>query len=481
MKRESGVLLHISSLPGDYGCGSFGDDAKRFIDTIAKAGFVYWQTLPFCIPDSFGSPYSSVSTFSGNPNFIDLGILERRHLITKEELASARVPSPYACDFERLGRERLPLLYRAAERAYKDKKIAESIDAFMDEHPRVAMLCRFMAIKENNKGAHWLLWENEDFEQETELAWRFIEYEFFRQWAEIREYAHERGIKIIGDIPFYVSLDSSDVWGEPEQFQLDSERRPTWVAGVPPDYFSEDGQLWENPLYDWDVAAKDDFAFWRDRLSFMLSLFDGVRLDHFRAVESYYRVKNGEKTARNGEWRPGPGRDFVDMVKDVAGDNLIIAEDLGDITREVHELLEYSGFPGMRVMQFGFLGGGDSLHRPHNYINNCIAYTGTHDNNTTLGAIWEMPPHMRRELFDYCGAPDDWNLARERVVRTVIASAAGLAILPIQDILGYGADTRMNTPGVAEGNWRFRVTREQLASIDTDAYRRMNELYARYR
>lgn len=481
MKRQSGVLLHISSLPGDYGCGSFGNDAKRFIDLIADAGFAYWQTLPFCIPDLYGSPYSSVSTFSGNPYFIDLDILYEQGLITKAELAAARAPSPYACDFERLGKQRLPLLYSAAARAYKKNEIVSAVDEFMAENPRVASLCRFMAIKERNHGVHWLRWTDEECDDNTLFAWRFIEYEFFHQWSEIRAYAKKRGIKIIGDIPFYVSLDSSDVWGEPEQFQLDNERRPTWVAGVPPDYFSADGQLWENPLYDWDVMKKDGFSFWRDRLSFMLSLFDGVRLDHFRAVESYYRVKAGEKTARNGEWQPGPGREFVDMVWDVAGDKLIIAEDLGDITDEVRELLDYSRFPGMRVLQFGFLGSGDSLHRPHNYVHNCVAYTGTHDNNTLLGSIWEMPPHMRSELFDYCGCPDDWNRARERIVRDVLASSAGLVILPIQDILGYGADTRMNTPGVADGNWRFRVTREQLKSIDTAVYRRINEIYARYR
>ncbi len=480
MRRQSGVLLHISSLPGDYGCGSFGKDAERFIDRIADAGFAYWQVLPFCIPDFYGSPYSSVSTFSGNPFFIDLDTLCADGFLTKSELSRELSPSPYSCDFSALSKTRLPLLRLAASRACKDEKTVRAVDEFMSEHERVGALCRFMAIKERHGGAHFLKWDDESYDEDALFAWRFIEYEFFRQWAKIRDYAHRRGVKIIGDIPFYVSLDSSDVWSEPEQFQLDGERRPTLVAGVPPDYFSADGQLWENPLYDWERMGRDGFSFWRDRLSFMLSLYDGVRIDHFRAVESYYRVKAGEKTAKNGEWVKGPGEAFVDMIRDVAGDKLIIAEDLGDITDDVRELLDYSGFPGMRVLQFGFLGGGDSCHRPHNYINNCVAYTGTHDNNTMLGAIWEMPPHMRAELFDYCGCPDDWNRARERVVRTVIASSAGLAIIPIQDILGYGADTRMNTPGVAEGNWRFRVTREQLAGINAAAYRKMNELYARY-
>ena len=309
MKRQSGVLLHISSLPGDYGCGSFGDDARRFIDLLADGGFAYWQTLPFCIPDMFGSPYSSVSTFSGNPNFIDLDTLFREGLVTKDELLSSRAASPYSCDFNALRKERLPLLRRAASRAYQNKKTVAEIDDFMKKNPRISALCRFMAAKEANGGKCWLEWDkNEPVPENAVQAWRFIEYEFFRQWEDIRAYAHKKSIKIIGDIPFYVSLDSSDVWGDPEQFQLDEKRRPTWVAGVPPDYFSADGQLWENPLYDWDHMEADNFAFWRDRLSFMLSLYDGVRLDHFRAVESYYRVKAGERRRATASGKRAPAR-----------------------------------------------------------------------------------------------------------------------------------------------------------------------------
>ena len=481
MKRKSGVLLHISSLPGNYGCGSFGAEAKHFIDVIAASGFSYWQVLPFCIPDSFASPYSSVSTFSGNPNFIDLDILFSNGLVTRAELESARAVSPYSCDFGELHKTHMPILMRAAERAAADKTIAAKTDEFMASHPKIADLCRFLAIKSANGGKSWLEWTTDACPDKLLSAWRFIEYEFFRQWEAVLRYAHERGIYVIGDIPFYVSLDSSDVYFDKKEFQLDEDGRPAWVAGVPPDYFSADGQLWDNPLYDWDAREKDDFSFWRERIGFMLELFDGVRIDHFRAIESYYRIKAGSENARGGEWRRGPGKPFVDMINDTAGGKLVIAEDLGDITDDVRSLLEYSGFPGMKVLQFGFLGCGDSSHRPHHYINNCVAYTGTHDNNTLLGAIWEMPPHVRDELFEYCGCPSDWNAARERVVKTVLASSAGLAVIPMQDILGYGADTRMNTPGVASGNWKFRVTRDQLDGIDKNKYRRMNELYARYR
>lgn len=479
MNRQSGVLLHISSLPGKYGCGSFGVNAKMFVDKLVDGGFSWWQTLPFCVPDSYASPYSSASAYSGNPYFIDLDILYGKGLLTKAELSGAAEKIPYACEFERLRRERLPLLFRAAERAYKDPSLKGKIDEFMSRYPRLQRFCRFMAIREMNGNKPWTEWTRDDYDEKIELAWRYIEYEFFTEWAEIKAYANARGIKIIGDIPFYVSLDSSDVWGDREQFLLDTDGRPSWVAGVPPDYFSEDGQLWGNPLYNWELMKKDGYAFWRDRISFMLTFFDGVRIDHFRAVESYYAIPGGAKTAKEGQWRPGPRMDLVDVIKSVAGDKLIIAEDLGDITDEVRELLDESGFPGMRVLQFGFLSDGDSLHRPHNYPRNSVAYTGTHDNNTLLGSIWEMPPERRDDLFDYCGCPDDWSAACLDVIRSVMASASELVILPIQDILGYGADTRMNKPGVAEDNWSFRITSEQCNSIDTRKYSRFNRLYGR--
>lgn len=480
MKRESGILLHISSLPGKYGCGSFGKGARAFVDALVEGGFTYWQTLPFCVPDSFFSPYSSASAFSGNPYFIDLDILFENGLITKTELTLAEEKTPYACEFDRLSKERTALLFRAAARALKNEQIAHEIDSFMAENPRVSEFCRFMALREANGDTMWHDWKTNVPNTETEASWRFIEYEFFRQWALVKAYANEKGIKIIGDIPFYVSLDSSDVWGSREQFLLDSDGRPEWVAGVPPDYFSEDGQLWGNPLYDWAHMKKDGYAFWHERISFMLTLFDGVRIDHFRAIESYYAIPGDAVTAKNGKWRKGPGMELINVIKEVAGDKIIIAEDLGDITDEVRALLDESGFPGMRVMQFGFLDDGDSLHRPHNYVENCVAYTGTHDNNTLLGSIWEMPPERRADLFDYCGCPNDWSAACVDVIRSVMASKAAIVILPMQDILGYGADTRMNKPGVTDDNWNYRVTFDQLASVNKAFYRRLNKLYGRY-
>ena len=280
-------------------------------------------------------------------------------------------------------------------------------------------------------------------------------------------------------MPLYVDLDSSDVYFNRELFMLDKNGDPTDVAGVPPDYFSADGQLWGNPLYDYGKMEQDGFSWWKRRIAHNLKMFDGLRIDHFRGIESFFAVKNGETTAKNGRWIKGPGEKLVDAVKQTAGDKLIIAEDLGDITKEVEVLLKYSGLPGMRVFQFSFLGG-DNPHLPHNYIKNCIAYSGTHDNNTLLGYLWELDEQTRKRMLCYCGFKgDDWGSGCDDIIRTLFASSAGLVILPIQDVLGYGSDTRMNRPGTAKGNWIYRVTKEQLCGIDKDKYLKLNRTYFR--
>lgn len=479
MKRSSGVLLHVSSLPGKYGCGDFGRGATDFIDKMAACGFSWWQVLPFCVPDRFASPYSSMSTFSGNPYFIDLEELQKRGLLTAEELASAEERSPYACEFDRLAAGRLPLLFRAAERALRDADTSAAVDTFMDTEPRIAEFCLFMARRAANGDRAGQEWTTDGYDPAVLAAWRFIQYEFFGEWAKVKAYANSKGIGVIGDIPFYVAPDSSDVWGSRGQFLLGSDGRPDLVAGVPPDYFSEDGQLWGNPLYDWKHMRADGYSFWRDRLSFMLSMLDGIRIDHFRAVESYFAIPGDAVTAREGGWRRGPGLGFAKIIKDIAGDKLVIAEDLGDDTAKARELIEKCGFSGIRVLQFGFTPGRDMHHRPHSYPEKCAAYTGTHDNNTLLGDIYEMPPDCRRELFDYCGCPDNFDAACVQAIRVLIASAAGTVIIPMQDILGFGADTRMNRPGVGEGNWTFRITYDQLSSVDVGRFARMNELTGR--
>lgn len=468
--------MHISSLWGEYSEGSLGKAAKEWIDFISDCGFGVWQVLPFCLPDDFSSPYKSYSAFSLNPYFIDLDRLHEMGLLTSAELEGARQCTPYSCEFERLFAERMPLLARAAERFSDSGKIR----GFLDEHKQTENFCRFMALRKANGELTWNEWTVGEPDESEQRLWEFTQYIFFEQWKEIREYAHERGVKIIGDIPIYVSWDSADVWSNPTQFLLDARSLPTAVAGVPPDYFAKDGQLWGNPLYDWEAMQNDGFSWWKERISFMTELFDGVRIDHFRGIESYYSIPADAETAKDGVWCKGPGLALIDAIKSVSGDRLLIAEDLGDITDAVHELVEKSGFPGMRVLQFGFQGDSDSPHLPHNYKNNCIAYTGTHDNNTLLGYVWELDADTRKRLLSYCGFEgDDWNSCYDSILRTMFASHAGLLILPVQDLLLYGSDTRLNVPGRSGGNWSYRITRGQLDGINRNKFRKWNSEYGR--
>ena len=478
MKRQSGILMHISSLYGDYSTGSFGKNAKDFIDFIKDKGFSVWQVLPFTVTDFHNSPYKSVSAFGGNPYFVDLEFLFEDGLLTRAELDGAKQKSPWVSEYERLAEERLPLLRKASKR-FKDKA---AIDKFMDSHPHIESFCRFMTLREQNNLATWQEWKIKEItDTDTLEMWRFIEYEFFTQWAEIKKYANKKGVKIIGDIPIYVSDDSCDVWENPEYFCVNTKGYPDKVAGVPPDYFSADGQLWGNPLYNWDAMKADGFKWWRERMRHTLEMFDGVRIDHFRAVESYWAVDSKEKTAKNGKWLPGPGIDFVNAIKEGNEDKIIIAEDLGDITDEVRALVEESGFPGMRILQFAFLDDGDSIHQPHNYIKNSVAYTGTHDNNTIFGYLWECSDAERRRLLEYCNfTGDDWGKASPWLIRAVFASVSDLAIIPVQDYLMYGSDTRINKPGIAQGNWSYRVTKDQLQNADGEFFRNLNRIYKRY-
>ena len=478
MNRSSGVLMHVSSLYGDYSVGSFGKEALEFIDFLSEGGFSYWQVLPFCMTDDYNSPYKSFSSFGANPFFIDLPTLKEKGLLTEAELQNAKQNSPYLCEYSRLSSERLDLLRKAARRTNAEHR--NSIAVFMCENQPLAEAAEFLALREANGGALWTEWTVNTPDGDELFFWQFVQYEFFSQWSTVKSYANSKGIKIIGDIPIYVAFDSADVWANPRQFKLDKNRRPSCVAGVPPDYFSEDGQLWGNPLYDWSYMKKDGYSWWSRRIEYMLRLFDGVRIDHFRGFESFWSIPADAKTAKEGKWVKGPGRAIVDKIREIAGDRLIIAEDLGDITPAVSSLLKYSKFPGMRVFQFAFLGDDQTPHLPHNYVKNSIAYSGTHDNKTLLGYVWELTPDVRARVFEYCNCEsDDWNRGCVMIIKTLMASHSDTVIVPIQDIFVYGRDTRMNTPGTSESNWAYRITREQLLAVDREKFYRLNRLYGR--
>jgi 4-alpha-glucanotransferase len=465
--------MHISTLPGRYGCGAFGKEAYAFVDFLAESGFKIWQTLPFGVPDQYGSPYKSYSAFAGNPYFIDLEALYKDGLLTEEELKSAEQNSPYLCEFERLAEERLPLLKKAAAR-FTDRKSAEALVA---KYPHLKAYCRFMALRTANPDKAWSNF-TEEADPEEIFFHTFLQYTFLTQWTALKAYANEKGISIIGDIPIYVDYDSADVWENPALFQLGNDLHPEAVAGVPPDYFSPDGQLWGNPLYDWDKMKEDGYRWWRGRIRWQLTLFDGIRIDHFRAFSAYFSVPADAKTAKGGHWVKGPGLPFVKIIKKEAKDKLIIAEDLGDIDEDVVNLLKASGLPGMKVFQFAFLAE-DSVHKPHFYPENCVAYSGTHDNNTLLGYLWELDDDTRRYMLSYCGHRGEWQAGCDTILRTLLRTPAERVIFPIQDILGYGADTRMNTPGVATGNWAYRVTAEQIGGIDRGYFAWLNRMYGR--
>jgi 4-alpha-glucanotransferase len=502
--RASGVLMHISSLPGDFGIGCFGEQAKNFIDKLADAGIRYWQTLPFGPVDAFNSPYKSLSAFAFSSLFIDPQGLYEEGLLTEAQRDDAKIPgSAYSVDYAAVRAKRPLLLAQAFEHLTAEQNAA--IDAFVakERHwlPDYA-LCK--AIQKEEDGRPWMQWKDAALRSRDPKALAaarkrlsreirteyFIQHQCLHQWQAIREYARKKGVGIIGDMPIYVDIESADVWVHPELFELDADGRPTLVAGVPPDYFSADGQLWGNPLYNWKTMADDDYAWWVRRLGHSFQLFDAVRIDHFRAFSAYWAVPGDAKTARKGQWLPGPGTDLFNIL--AAHYDLevprIIAEDLGVMDDGVRGLLQDTGFPGMGVMQFGFIDDSDNIHLPHNFDKQTIAYTGTHDNNTLLGWMWEIDPRQRRDAFAYIGYPcegDAWqqggpqSASCRAFIRALWQSGAALSIVPVQDLCGFGGDTAMNHPGKAEGNWAFRLPQEELDRIDWNWLKELNRLYKR--
>ena len=469
MQRSSGVLMPMSSLPSPYGIGTMGKSAFEFVDFLKAAGQKYWQLLPLC-PTSVGdSPYSSFSTFAGNPYFIDLDLLVKDRLLRPEEPRSIDWGGKKnAVDYSILAEKRLPLLRLAFERG--QDRFAGELVQFKQEHRWVETYALYMALKAHFEMLPWTEWPDEDIRLHRPEAVRrwseelrgemdfyiFIQFLFFRQWEALKTYAHKKGIRFIGDIPIYVALDSADVWSEPQFFQLDRENVPKEVAGVPPDPFTEDGQLWGNPLYDWQAMERDGFGWWIRRIEGAQALYDCIRIDHFRGLESYWAVPYGETTAKNGVWKPGPGMKLVGVLTSWFNELEFIAEDLGYVTPGVRKLLDDSGLPGMKVMEFAFDAHGDSDYLPHNCTPNSVCYLGTHDNNTVRGWLRHTRKSDREFAARYMHITGDegwcWGM-----IRAGMASASNLFVVQMQDLLELPESARMNTPGVPMGNWRWRM------------------------
>ncbi|MDQ8205332.1 4-alpha-glucanotransferase [Pelagicoccus sp. SDUM812003] len=496
--RAAGVLLHPTSLPGEYGVGTFNNHCFEFIDFLAEAGFKYWQICPLG-PTSYGdSPYQSFSSFAGNPYLISLNALEAKSLLDHEILEELKILPNGFVDYGGLFMSKWPVLDAVYETFVRGKKKIRPYGSFSAYKKKNAdwlePYAYFQALKGHCKGQPWYHWPEDlrSFASAVKSPLRkkleravdaqmFYQYLFEGQWKLVRRYAETHGVSIIGDIPIFVALDSADVWQNPEYFQLDGKTSlPTAVAGCPPDYFSDDGQLWGNPLYDWDTLAKDDYSWWIRRFKRSFELYDVVRIDHFRGFDSYWSIPYGSETARTGEWVAGPGIDFFKAIKKKIRNCKLIAEDLGDLTDAVRELRRDTGLPGMAILQFAFGGEGDNFYLPHNHQANCVLYPGTHDNNTTLGwyaeASEEVRDHVRR-YFNIDGSEVGWDL-----LRSCYKSVPRLAIVPFQDILSLGSEARFNTPGNAGGNWGWRYLPHQIREVrgGTAAYlKELSELYYR--
>ena len=492
LTRSSGILLPIFSLPSRHGVGTLGQAAYDFIDFLAEADQSWWQILPVG-PTSYGdSPYQCYSTFAGNPYFIDLDLLAEDGLLLKKELAGVDWgESERFVDYGKLYENRFPLLRKAAARGAE--KYAAEFAAFCRENERwLPDFTLFMAAKELFGGKPWPEWPDEPLrlhEPEAVRAWSeklradmtfhaFVQFLFFRQWTALQEYAHEKGVGIIGDLPIYVAMDSADAWSSPESFQLDDQNVPTVVSGVPPDYFSEDGQLWGTPLYDWDAMKADGYGWWIRRVEGAAKLYDALRIDHFRGFEAYWAVPWGEETARNGEWIPGPGMDLVGRLTSWFHDVQFIAEDLGFITPGLQQLLTDSGLPGMKVLEFAFDSREPSNYLPHTYSPNCICYTGTHDNTTLAAWRDEADPDDVAFADEYLGLNDDEG-RNFGMIRGGMSSVAVLFVAQLQDWLNTGAESRINTPGKLGGNWQWRLRDGDLPADLAEKIARMTRIYGR--
>lgn len=491
--RQQGILMPISSIPSAYGIGTFGEASFRFVDFLKKAGQTLWQILPLG-PTGYGdSPYQSFSTFAGNPYYIDPEYLIRDGLLTKEECDACDFGDDARyVDYEKIYHGRFGLLRKAFKRGFKKIKKQEEYAAFVKQNAYwLEDYALYMAVKDSFGGVCFTQWD-EDIRLRKKSAlteyrkklkeeidfYQFQQYLFLSQWKALKRYANESGIEIVGDIPIYVAFDSADTWANPELFQMDDKGYPTEVAGCPPDYFSETGQLWGNPLYDWEYHKKTGYDWWMRRFAHCYELYDVVRVDHFRGFDEYWAVPYGDETAVGGQWKKGPGYELFATLKKKLGKKRVIAEDLGFMTDSVRRLVKRTGFPGMKILLFAFSSTGESEYLPHRYERNCVVYTGTHDNDTVTGFLNHMPKKDIRFAQKYLHCKDEKKLCRE-IIRACVASVADTVIIPMQDWLELDNSARINIPSTLGENWKWRMDADAMSDKLAKKIYKMTRLYGR--
>ena len=492
--RRSGILLPVSSIPSEYGIGTFGKKAYEFVDFLKASGQSLWQILPLGQTGYGDSPYQSFSTFAGNPYFIDLVSLIEDGLLTKEECDSYNFgTNPEYVDYAQVYAGRYEVLRKAYDRALsKGLESEKSYKEFVSKNAYwLQDYALYMAVKDSFGGVCWTEWDEDIRLRKADAMkaytekladeigfYKFQQYMFAKQWKALKEYANEQDVQIIGDIPIYVAFDSADTWGSPELFQLDKNNFPIGVAGCPPDAFSETGQLWGNPLYAWDYHEKTDFDWWMKRIAYCYELYDIVRIDHFRGFDEYWFVPYGDETAINGHWTEGPGYKLFETMKKKLGDKAVIAEDLGFLTDTVIELVKKTGFPGMKILEFAFGTDATNEYLPHNYCTNCIVYTGTHDNETIMGWYENVDEEQRAYADEYLGIKegDEVNM---KFITAAFSSVADTVVIPMQDYLGLGNEARVNTPSTLGGNWEWRLKDDALTDELAARIYKMTKNYGR--
>ena len=491
MARVAGILMPITSLSSPYGIGTIGKEARKFADFLKASGQKVWQILPVG-PTSYGdSPYQSFSTYAGNPYMIDLDTLVSKKLLKKSQLNKY----DWGCDngyidYEKIYNSRFEVL-RIAYDNFKANEDQKAFNSFKRKNAAwIKDYALYMAVKKSFDMQAWTQWPDEDIKLRTEAAikkyerkfrtdidfWKWVQFEFYTQWADFRAYVNSLGIQILGDMPIYVAMDSADTWANPDVFWLDENREPVCVAGCPPDYFSETGQLWGNPLYDWDYLKSTGYEWWIKRVAAAAQLFDITRIDHFRAFDTYYAIPYPAENAIGGEWKIGPGIDFFNKLKVALGDIPIVAEDLGELFDSVKQLLKDSGYPGMKVLEFAFGDGNDNDFLPHRYTENSVVYTGTHDNDTIVGWMSTAQPHEIEFARQYCEIGENDNFTW-KIIETAYKSVSKYAIVQMQDVLCLGSEARINIPSTLGGNWTWRINPLMLTK---DLANKLYELSERY-